>query len=1244
MSHGSDTGMPSWVRGFGWLLYLGAMVVAQGCGSQGGGQPPSSPGCEQDSDCPDGLYCAEHVCSTGCRVAPDTCPEGYTCDPATRGCLPEEARCSSDEDCQGPRAVCDPDSGRCVEVECLRDADCPGGGSRCNEQTHTCVPLEPLCTADADCPEGRWCDLSVPLGRCLEGCRGPDDCPEARPYCVEHRCLVCPDCPDPCSPADHGGARCPSGYFCDDGTHRCVRECRGDADCPGDDEICCTEEDLCRQRRCIHRCEPGGGLYSCPDGWFCDQGTGHCEACDCEDDSGCGFQGTICDGCRCVPGCRDDADCPTGQYCDLEASTCEAGCRSDDDCMVWEHCDVEHQCSPRPCVVDEDCPTVPEVFYCDPASNQCRPGCRSDRDCLDEGHVCEANRCVRGCSSNEDCPRDHVCDPTTYRCVPGCRDDDSEPDNSMDQATEIIVDLDGAFDAAGRVLCPGDEDWLRAELRPWESLSVTVQNPWGGNLVLELLDDAGVPLVSSDRVGAARQTVGLGLAELPATLFVRVREHPMEQPRSIPYRLSAQVSGVGPCPEDALEPNQVWYEPAYLEDGEHPSLTMCPRDEDWYTMEFTSGDEVLITMDYDVERGALGMEFMRPEPLGPVLLAMGEPSEDRAPGRQVVHVPEIFRTGPYLLHVFPVAQARLNVPYSLDVAPERRVPLCQEDRFGGNLDRRHAQYLDQELYDLHLDDLVLCAGTEDWYAIPTLAGDSIRVDMLHDPELGDLDMALYRGGAELQRSATPREVERLFLSGLDTDVYYLRVWGDHEAQNSYRLWIRVRLEQCLDDFYDPDDSIDAPIGLMCSESLDGLSVCVHDDDFFGVRVFRYGGLSARVERDPQVVGLGLELLDPGGGLVADGFESPEPGVDELVAHRLSPGPYVVHVYSLSGRPVRYSFGVDCWEEEPPCVPDPMEPNDDASLAHPLFRDPLDPEPWTMGDPLLCSDLRGFGDSWAECAGWVERECGGQALPEDCGQPIPCLDSDDAPAACVWLDAIRGLEGLCTPADAARVYRERCLRICSFQDEDWYQFQVDAGEYLDIRVRFMHFSGDLGAYLYCHGDDAVPVAMSDGTSSEEHILYRVEEDGVCKLLVAGAPIMETGSEYAVTIAPRCQADPYEPNETEEEAWPLQVPSRLDGVSCWSGDRDWFSFELPPGGGVEVQVWFDDQAGLATFLLSCSGPAPEGGWPVVSVVTEPGLSSAAVPPSPDPRSCTVVVRGQPAEGGGLDYHLVLSGGER
>jgi hypothetical protein len=335
--------------------------------------------CEQDYECSADSKC---VCTSLSEC-------GIECS-AECGCPPEKVCVNSTNRCQRP-------------LPCLDDSMCADGQiCRLSEglKYYICMPRSGAevgqeCNENEDCLS-RICQTGV----CLQSCDQNSDCP-AQQHCnvVDMSTLACvleTDCGQNCVDP---------GAFCSD--DQCVSEtnCRTHADCPGDCEIgpqrplrghCSSLSALCED------IEWSSSNYIRQE--FCLV----FEACrydaDCAEPYRCVFFREID-----VPLIYDlgfcgrlvradcEAECPTGEYCDLNTGECDtfAGCLND------AMCPVDMKCLPG----------VPDFrFYAcvTPSGGEVGEPCAGLSGCI-SGGPCVERICLNPCRINSDCPSGMLC-------------------------------------------------------------------------------------------------------------------------------------------------------------------------------------------------------------------------------------------------------------------------------------------------------------------------------------------------------------------------------------------------------------------------------------------------------------------------------------------------------------------------------------------------------------------------------------------------------------------------------------------------------------------------------------------------------------------------------------------------------------------------------------------------------------------------------------------------------------------
>ncbi|MBM4320464.1 MAG: hypothetical protein FJ125_11015, partial [Deltaproteobacteria bacterium] len=636
------------------LLFLG--LAAAGCDEDDGDkkseeQPPKL--CTSDSQCQPTEYCmvATGLCLTGCRLAPaDSCAAGFFCDEATHTCVANpctgDADCAADHWCRIPEGET---GGACVAGCRLEPDSCPEGKHcEAGAQDHACVDDVPITCATAGCPDGQHCHPGLLVCvQCLERAHCAED-----ELCVSNACeQACPDgCPEgevcnlatrQCDPIDCVEAGvCPGGQICCPGTRRCTPgECRSATCCRGD--LDCIEEGnrWCRDAHAanyycgednscgVETCRDDG---SCPEDSWCDMATDP-PACrrGCRMD-GCDLPGQVCDpetrSCaysRCPNGQQDCTCTPDEQfYCSPRTGRCEPGCCGDEVCdqVIGEHCDEESRvCTPLICARGNvDCRRAPwpDGTFCDGRLDppRCMPGCQLDDDCPDgkpctAGHVCGCQRdedcaaglkcraelCVAECASHADCP-DGYCGEDD-RCQEGCLADAFE-ENDDRQHAALLPTADGQHQWLS--ICRGEEDWYAVHLRPGDSLAFQLSfdheqmmvvaqiyhpDPELGALVTSTngpLDDSAVVELDGARVVSEGDYLIRVMAVQPllASGF---------------YDMEVLFEAGHHCRGDALEGelgNDTQGQAATIEAQTYSELTLCPRDADWFRIALAAGDTI----------------------------------------------------------------------------------------------------------------------------------------------------------------------------------------------------------------------------------------------------------------------------------------------------------------------------------------------------------------------------------------------------------------------------------------------------------------------------------------------------------------------------------------------------------------------------------------------------------------------------------------------------------------------------
>jgi len=863
--------------------------------------------CGGDLECPAGLFCdlveqgAEGTCRGGCRV--DGCPEPAECDPALRECVGLE--CGEDADCPVSQYC----SAEGCALGCRGDAYC-SGGRLCDPDSHACH--SPPCTEHAHCRVGEYCDPEQQ--RCSPGCADDLDCMPAE-TCDDHVCRG-----EPC--AEH--TDCVPGYYCEQQDSRCAPGCRGDEDCVGG--ICdplghtcrgCQSDDECQvDSYCdgaLGDCLPGCRLEpdTCPDGDHCDEGLRSC----------------VPD----VQGCVDDGGCPADSYCEVELAECRPGCRLDgQSCQPLERCNERtRSCEAIVCAQDQECPAghycgedqaclagcrvggddCPPDQPCDPETHGC--GCSADEQCP-QGTVCAMARCVDGCRQDADCPVEQVC--VAGLCAEGCRDDGLEDNDTLLTAAALRPEEEGPWDL---VLCPGDEDWFSLVAEPGDTLELELTFAAAdGDLDLELYcDDALLAAARSDDDGEH-----LRVDQAPNCRQLLLRVLGRDGGGNSGYGLSVDLRPYE-CPADEAEPNDRVAAATPVGEGAHEQMTLCQDDEDWYRLRLYPGTRLVARL-----RGPQRLELYAHDGLS--VLALGRRDGDES---VVDHV--CGADGYYHLRVWD-AVAGEPPAYSLAVELPPPLPECPDDLWEPNDVPLQAI----SVPDLGDSELYACPDNPDWYAVEVPQRSRLRAVFGAGP-VGGVRALLWGPDEEEPRvqgqCAAGQQVE--LAADVASGRYLLEVGALAGSSGAYTLETTLEELVCAADHLEPNDARDEAAPL--AESVEGLTLCAGDEDWFAVQVAEHEDMEVAIEFVHRDGDLDLELFAPDGSLL-DRSESEDDG-ERLRRHNLDAGTYWVRVYGFWAQTeTAYDVVLRVRDPREDCPPDDNEPNETPDAATDLVADLL----------------------------------------------------------------------------------------------------------------------------------------------------------------------------------------------------------------------------------------------------------------------------------------------------------------
>jgi len=532
--------------------------------------------------------------------------------------------------------------------------------------------------------------------------------------------------------------------------------------------------------------------------------------------------------------------------------------------------------------------------------------------------------------------------------APSCRDDGFEPNDWLGAAAWVF---DGTYD--GLRLCPGDDDWFVVSVPAGADLTVTVDGfqQAEGDVDLALVSGDGRTLGVSITTGNSEVVSVEGLAA--GAYGIRVYLYG-DRGEAV-YRLTVDVEpGTPPaCEDDRLEDNDSARAARFLASGSFPALHACPDDEDWYRFSARAGARIAATLDtFDNDDGDIDVVLVAPD--GRVV------DSSRSVGDAEVVAVTADRNGTYALRVWLYGESDATPGNDYDLELDVGVPPdCEDaDPLEPNDDPDHAPRIEAGTFD----GLRLCRPdsgfAEDWSALHLDAGESVTVALDFAHADGDIDLQLQTpDGGVVASSTSITDHEEVTYTAVTSGTFLVRAWlyADIGATvgAGYEMTVAVAppAQPCGDDLYEQNDTRAEAALVPAPQLVTGLTVCFRDADWYAVAVEAGQTLSVSLSQFSNADGdIDVRLLSPDGAVVDASTSTADHEEVQAVAPRS--GLYRVHV-SLFDDPDRggntYALDVSLDPEEPACVDDAFEPNDEAGSAGPPLA------PGTHDDLWLCPD-------------------------------------------------------------------------------------------------------------------------------------------------------------------------------------------------------------------------------------------------------------------------------------------------
>jgi hypothetical protein len=1016
------------------------------------------------------------------------------------------------------------------------------------------------------------------------GCVRDSDC-EPTQFCVDTVCMEAACTRD---------ANCPGGQICRQDNGECVTpDCLRSSECD-DGEFCDPNDRTCREGCSLHS--------DCDNGELCNPNTHQCEAAanECEADDDCGEQ-EICQGNKCIDvECVDDRHCAELEVCNADTNKCEAAegaCADDADCGDDEKCDTQ-----QGICVQVGCGECPDGQVCNEDTGQCGE-CFKDADCA-EGQACNLtdNVCEDPddrCQNDNDCADDETCNRVSGECegLSECQPDSFEPNDDRDAARGIG---DGSFE--GLRICENDEDWYEFDVQAGNALEINVEFAHAsGNIDLELYDP------NQRRYGFASSNSDnerIFAENLPLSGSYRLRVFALEGARNgYTLRVTVTENMNQECAEDGFEDNDRPDQAAAIVPRTFEGLAICPGDPDLYKVRLERGERLRVALTFSHEAGDLDLGILTPD--GEDTVVRSDTRDDN----EEATTETLERGGDYIIVVHGATDATENT-YAMEVEKLGTPPQCEDDANEPNDDIASARTLAPGI----AENLHVCPGDEDWYAVALNAGDDIRVSMGFTHADGDLDLLLFRPGVDeaIASSRSRTDDEEVGFSDVpESGLYLIQVVGAApDADNDYFLLIdRTQgMNDCNDDAGEENDNREQA-RLIEEGSLNG-TICPGDEDWYAVHVNAGGAISALIEFTNAQGNLDLEVLNPEGEVVGSSTNDDADTETVEVSEVEQSGLYLVRIFSPRGGENDYELTVIV-DAPQGCADDGEEENDDRDNASLLdFGEttgltvcPEDDDFYAVelnaGDGLTAQIF--FDDAEGDLDLQIQDE-EGRILASS----VSISDHEEATVGTVlngglYFVRVNGFLGATgdydlnlqridggtecdddrqepndsrTRARALAAGEHTNLHICE-GDDDWYSIDVEAGEILEVNLSFVDADGDIDVQVL--DPNFAVIGQGFSVDDNERVARRAAVSGTFFVRVFSFLQIDNDYDMTLTILPEdsCLEDNDEENDSREEAVRVFEGARSGLGLCQADgetEEDWYSFNVTEGQNISATITF------------------------------------------------------------------------
>lgn len=226
-----------------------------------------------------------------------------------------------------------------------------------------------------------------------------------------------------------------------------------------------------------------------------------------------------------------------------------------------------------------------------------------------------------------------------------------------------------------------------------------------------------------------------------------------------------------PCTDDALEPNDSFTMPAIASMPAYADLQICPGDDDFFRIDGAFGDRVSVRVEgFSHAMGDLDLRLL--SSTGTILASSASTMDMESASYCLGDPPQI------LAQVLGYRMARNG--YDLSIVREP-MACCADDSFEPDDTRASARRIVGTSFEG-----TVCPMDDDFVAIPIAGASRVRVEILFDAAIGDVDLELQGpDGARIAISQGTTDTEAVEATLPAAGTYFARVFGFRGAANAY---------------------------------------------------------------------------------------------------------------------------------------------------------------------------------------------------------------------------------------------------------------------------------------------------------------------------------------------------------------------------------------------------------------------------------------------------------------------------